>query len=43
MKGAGVVLIEMPRIALPENMYNLSYNSRSIGGSAFHIRGSVLK
>ena len=27
MEGAGVVVIEMPSIVLPENMYNLSYNS----------------
>ena len=29
MEGAGVVVIEMPSIVLPENMYNLSYNSIS--------------
>ena len=27
MEGTGVVVIEMPSIVLPENMYNLSYNS----------------
>ena len=27
MEGVGVVVIEMPSIVLPENMYNLSYNS----------------